>query len=57
MESYKLSEYAYHNDEKNHVHSYIEESIVGLLNANKNKCILDIGCGNGWLADVLIKKG
>lgn len=36
---------------------YLEPNTIGLLDKNENKTILDLGCGNGWLAMAMIEKG
>lgn len=36
---------------------YLTNPILEMLSNSKNKTILDLGCGNGWLVDFLIKKG
>jgi 2-polyprenyl-3-methyl-5-hydroxy-6-metoxy-1,4-benzoquinol methylase len=37
--------------------TYLKKKIVKLLDKNINKNILDVGCGNGWLADYLLMNG
>jgi 2-polyprenyl-3-methyl-5-hydroxy-6-metoxy-1,4-benzoquinol methylase len=37
--------------------AYLTEPILQMLSADKNKVILDLGCGNGWLVDFLVQKG
>ncbi|PWS26382.1 methyltransferase [Pedobacter yonginense] len=55
MANYK--DYGYSNNEATHAHGYITKPILGLLNRQKNKAILDLGCGNGALVNVLLEKG
>ncbi len=55
MSEYK--DYGYHSDNFNHVHAYILEPLLNFLYKKENRKILDIGCGNGWLANLLIEKG
>lgn len=50
-------EYQYHNDSADHTQGYLVPPLLRLLNPSKNKCILDIGCGNGWLTQILIREG
>ena len=50
-------EYFYASDQKNHTHSYLEDPVLNILDPSENRCILDIGCGNGWLTNLLIDKG
>lgn len=40
-----------------HHHKYILDPLLSLLDKNKNQCILDLGCGNGYYALELIKRG
>ncbi|MEK6481642.1 class I SAM-dependent methyltransferase [Catalinimonas sp. 4WD22] len=40
-----------------HHHSYLLNPIINLLNKNNNKYILDLGCGSGFYANELIKRG
>lgn len=53
----EYSEYGYSNTDPTWSHHYIFNKILKVLNKNKNKCILDIGCGNGSLTMQLIKLG
>lgn len=50
-------EYGYSNTDTTCAHQYIFNKILKLLDKNKHKCILDIGCGNGSLAMRLIGLG
>lgn len=50
-------EYGYTNSEPTWSHHYIFDKIIEALDKNINKCILDIGCGNGSLANKLIELG
>lgn len=36
---------------------YLVKPILEMLNKDKNKTILDLGCGNGWLVDFLLSEG
>ena len=38
-------------------HVYLLPSLLKLINKDKNKTILDVGCGDGAIARALIKKG
>ncbi|PZM82066.1 MAG: methyltransferase [Candidatus Margulisiibacteriota bacterium] len=40
-----------------HAHGFILPALLELLNKEKNRSILDVGCGNGYLANYLIDKG
>lgn len=55
MSEYK--DYGYTHAELDHVHGYIQEKLLAFLGTNENQRILDLGCGNGSLADLLLKKG
>ena len=53
----KYKEYGYSDKGSSCAHSYLLKDLLSLLDRNKNKIILDIGCGNGYLAKELLKKG
>jgi 2-polyprenyl-3-methyl-5-hydroxy-6-metoxy-1,4-benzoquinol methylase len=36
---------------------YLTNPILEMLSKDKNKAILDLGCGNGWLVEFLLQKG
>jgi 2-polyprenyl-3-methyl-5-hydroxy-6-metoxy-1,4-benzoquinol methylase len=55
MSIYK--DYGYGNAGYNHVHRYILKPLLKILAGESNRVILDIGCGNGWLVNHLIKLG
>ncbi|MFD2161040.1 class I SAM-dependent methyltransferase [Paradesertivirga mongoliensis] len=55
MSEYK--DYGYNNTEATHAHAYIFDKTVAMLDKDKNKFILDLGCGNGSLANSLMQKG
>lgn len=51
------SDYSYQNAAKDHTHKYLLPALLPLLSTVNNRCILDVGCGNGWLANLLIEQG
>lgn len=55
MSEYK--DYGFTNDAYCHVHAYLLKPLINILNKSKNTTILDIGCGNGWLTNILIDNG
>jgi 2-polyprenyl-3-methyl-5-hydroxy-6-metoxy-1,4-benzoquinol methylase len=55
MSEYK--DYGYESSEHDHSHQYILNVLLSNLNLAKNQTILDLGCGNGSLANVLLQKG
>lgn len=55
MSEYK--DYGYQNSDFSHAHAYLKDAILGQLNKPQNKLILDVGCGNGAIANYLISKG
>lgn len=54
MANYK--DYGYDNALPTHAHQYIANPILNLL-GSKNQIILDLGCGNGALVNLLVQKG
>ena len=55
MTDYK--DYGYHNNHSGHIFNYIQKPLISLISKTKNKFILDLGCGNGYLANYLISQG
>lgn len=55
MADYK--DYGFTTSDPSHVFQYLQEPLLALLDKRKNQCILDLGCGNGYLANYLIKSG
>ncbi len=51
------SDYRYQDASKDHTHTYLMPVLAAMLDKSVNRCILDVGCGNGWLANVLIEQG
>jgi 2-polyprenyl-3-methyl-5-hydroxy-6-metoxy-1,4-benzoquinol methylase len=50
-------DYGFHSDGPTHNFSYQLNDLVGLIDKEKNKYILDLGCGNGYLVNFLIEQG
>jgi 2-polyprenyl-3-methyl-5-hydroxy-6-metoxy-1,4-benzoquinol methylase len=55
MSDYK--DYGYTTGKYNHIHAYIMKPLLKVLSKKQTQKILDIGCGNGWLANHLIELG
>ncbi len=53
----EYTEYEYHSEELDHTQQYIYEPIIQTLGGRKNLKVLDLGCGNGSLANKLIELG
>jgi 2-polyprenyl-3-methyl-5-hydroxy-6-metoxy-1,4-benzoquinol methylase len=50
-------DYGFHTDAATHNMGYQLDILISLLDKSKNRDILDLGCGNGYFANVLIDKG
>ena len=55
MAEYK--DYGYFNDQPGHTFFYLQQPLLSLLDKKQNKCILDLGCGNGHLVNYLLEQG
>ncbi|MEO8886325.1 MAG: methyltransferase domain-containing protein [Mucilaginibacter sp.] len=55
MTDYK--DYGYHADTMTHNFNYMLQPLLSLLDKTTNTCILDLGCGNGYLVNYLISMG
>jgi 2-polyprenyl-3-methyl-5-hydroxy-6-metoxy-1,4-benzoquinol methylase len=55
MAEYK--DYGYTNNEPSHTFFYLQSALFSMLDKRTNRCILDLGCGNGHLVSYLIKQG
>ena len=55
MTEYK--DYGFHTNQPAHTFYYLKEPLLSLLNKEANKCILDLGCGNGFIVNFLVEQG
>lgn len=55
MADYK--DYGYRSDAATHNFNYILEPLLRMLDKDRNSCILDLGCGNGYLVNKLLSMG
>jgi 2-polyprenyl-3-methyl-5-hydroxy-6-metoxy-1,4-benzoquinol methylase len=55
MTDYK--DYGFFESAPAHTFGYLQKPLLAMLDKNANKCILDLGCGNGYLVNVLIDNG
>ena len=55
MSDYK--DFGYNTDNFSHIHEYLLKPLTEIISEKKNRKILDIGCGNGWLTNYLIESG
>ena len=55
MADYK--EHGFSSETPSHLWHYIKQPILSLLNKDKNTCILDLGCGNGYFVKFLVDQG
>ncbi len=55
MGNYK--DYGYEVASMTHNFGYMLKPLLSMLNKSKNTCILDLGCGNGFLVNYLISQG
>ena len=55
MSDYK--DYGFHNNTITHNFRYMLKPLLAMLDKDKNKCILNLGCGNGYLVNYLISLG
>jgi 2-polyprenyl-3-methyl-5-hydroxy-6-metoxy-1,4-benzoquinol methylase len=51
------TDYGYHADTPTHNLTYQLHDLINLIGQNKSQKILDLGCGNGYLVNYLIKLG
>lgn len=57
IEVSEYRDYGYENNNSCQVRNYIFKPILKHVKTDKDKVILDVGCGNGWLVNELIKIG
>lgn len=50
-------DYGFDGSGASHTNNFILDPILDLISNIESPKILDIGCGNGWLVDILIQKG
>jgi 2-polyprenyl-3-methyl-5-hydroxy-6-metoxy-1,4-benzoquinol methylase len=50
-------DYGYPDDAASHTFFYLQPPLVSLLNKDTNRCILDLGCGNGYIVNYLNSQG
>ena len=50
-------DYGFHSDGPTHNFGYQLNDLIGLIDKSKNRYILDLGCGNGYLVNHLITLG
>ncbi|HEY9003250.1 MAG TPA: class I SAM-dependent methyltransferase [Mucilaginibacter sp.] len=55
MAEYK--DYGFTTNEPSHTFFYLHDALFSMLNKDANRCILDLGCGNGHLVSYLVKQG
>jgi 2-polyprenyl-3-methyl-5-hydroxy-6-metoxy-1,4-benzoquinol methylase len=55
MPEYK--DYGFYENAPAHTFEYLQEPILAMLSTDTNKCILDVGCGNGYLVNHLVHLG
>jgi 2-polyprenyl-3-methyl-5-hydroxy-6-metoxy-1,4-benzoquinol methylase len=55
MADYK--DYGFSTGAPAHTFGYLQQPLLSLLDKSKNTLILDLGCGNGYLVNQLLKEG
>lgn len=55
MAGYK--DYGFSENTAAHTFKYLQQPILEMLNNKTSRCILDLGCGNGYLINFLVSEG
>lgn len=50
-------QYQYTSGQQNLISAYLLQPLLSMISPTANQHILDVGCGNGWLAAILLEKG
>lgn len=50
-------DYGYTTGDPDHTFFYLRDPLFSMLNKSTNQCLLDLGCGNGYLVNYLLKEG
>lgn len=53
----EYNDYTFDTASSSHTFLYLQKPLLSMLNKDHNRCILDLGCGNGYFASLLIKLG
>jgi 2-polyprenyl-3-methyl-5-hydroxy-6-metoxy-1,4-benzoquinol methylase len=53
----QYKDYVYSTGNRNHIHTYVLPPLLKVLERKKDRVILDLGCGNGWLVNHLLELG
>ena len=53
----EYQDYGYTNNEADHTFFYLLDALSFMLHKERNRFILDLGCGNGYWVSYLIKQG
>jgi 2-polyprenyl-3-methyl-5-hydroxy-6-metoxy-1,4-benzoquinol methylase len=55
MAEYK--DHGFSSETPSYLWHYLKQPLLSLLNKDKNTCILDLGCGNGYFVKYLVENG
>jgi len=50
-------DYGFYTAEPSHAFNYLQGPLIAMLDKRQNECILDLGCGNGYLVNYLLTEG